>query len=49
MLFMRVITFKNYFSMKKCYVGVLGCIEKCVGFAYVLFLKLLKYEKCMRE
>ena len=33
--------------MKRCYVGVLAYIEKCVGFVCVLFLKLLKCEKCV--
>ena len=35
--------------MKRCHVGVLGYIENWVGFVCVLFLKLLKCEKCMRE
>ena len=35
--------------MKRCYVGVLEYTEKRVGFVCVLFLKLLKCEKCMRE
>ena len=40
---------KMIVSMKRCYVGVLEYTEKRVGFVCVLFLKLLKCEKCMRE
>ena len=41
MVFMRIIAFKNYFSMKTCCAGVLGDIEKRVGFV-AMFFKLAK-------
>ena len=35
-------------SMKRCYVGILGNIEKCINFAGV-FLKRLKFKKDIRD
>ena len=37
MAFMPIVSFKNYFSIKRCYVGVLGCVEKCMGFGRIFF------------